>query len=103
MTVETDDDEEEAVLDELGGECYDSSLLSLLTTTMLYAKTRMRKKRTKGRVAVYLPAPKKGEIHNLLLGTRAIGHTSFGEIRLVFSGINRTRLNTSRQSPISRT
>jgi hypothetical protein len=35
MTVETDDDEEEAVLDELGGECYDSSLSLLLTTTML--------------------------------------------------------------------
>jgi hypothetical protein len=37
MSVETDEDEEEAVLDELGGECqcYESSILSLLTTTML--------------------------------------------------------------------
>ncbi len=37
MSVETDEDEEEFVLDELGGQCYcyDSSLLPLLTTTML--------------------------------------------------------------------
>ena len=35
MIVETDEDEEEAVLDELGGECHDSSWLSLLTTTVL--------------------------------------------------------------------
>lgn len=35
MTVETDEDEEEAVLDELGGEYYDSLLLPLLTTTTL--------------------------------------------------------------------
>ena len=63
----------------------------------------MKTKKKKDRVAVYLPAPKKGEIHNLPLGTRVRGHTSFGEIRLVFSGINRMRLNTSRQSPISRT
>jgi hypothetical protein len=35
MTVETDEDEEEAVLDELGGECHDSSPLPLLTAAML--------------------------------------------------------------------
>jgi len=37
MSVETDEDEEDAVLDELGGECqcYKSSLLSLLIITML--------------------------------------------------------------------
>jgi hypothetical protein len=58
------------------------------------------KKRKEG-VAVYLPAPRKGGIHNLLLGIRVTGHTSFGEIRLVSSGINRKRLNTLRQSPTS--
>ena len=57
----------------------------------------------KERVAVYLPAPKKGEIHNLLLGTRVTDHMSFGEIRLVSSGINEMRSNTSHQSPISPT
>ena len=103
MSVETDDDEEEAVLDELGGECqcYESS--NIIPTNSCYAKMRMRMKKRKAWAAVYLPAPKKGEIRNLLLGTRVTGHTSFGEIRLVSSGINRTTLNTSPQSPISRT
>ena len=64
---------------------------------------RTRKMKRKERVAVYLPAPKKGETHNLLLGTRVTDHMSFGEIRLVSSGINEMRSNTSHQSPISPT
>jgi hypothetical protein len=91
MSVETDEDEEEAVLDELGGECWCYELT--IIPTNYYTKMRMRMKK-KAWAAVYLPAPKKGEIRNSLLGTRVTGHTSFGEIRLVSSGINRTKLNT---------
>jgi len=77
--------------------------LNIIPTNYYYVKMRMRMKKRKAWAAVYLLAPKKGEIRNLLLGTRVTGHTSFGEIRLVSSGINRTTLNTSPQSPISRT
>jgi len=80
-----------------------ASAATIVPTNYYYAKMRMRMKKRKGRAAVNLSASKKGEIHNLLLGTRVTGHTSFGEIRSVSSGINRTRLNMSRQSPISRT
>jgi len=61
-------------------------------------RTRKRKKGT----ASYRPDPKKAGTRNSLLGTRVTGHTSFVEIRLVSSGINRTRSNMSRPSPISR-
>jgi hypothetical protein len=75
--------------------------LIIIPINYYYAKMRMRMKKRKAWEAVYLPAPKKDEIRNLLLGTRVTGHTSFGEIRLVSSGINRKRLNTLRQSPTS--
>jgi hypothetical protein len=101
MAVETDEDEEEAVLDELGGECW-CDVFTIIPTNYYYAKMRMRMKKRKAWAAVYLPAPKEREIRNSLLGTRVTGHTSSGEIRLVSSGINRTRLNTSPQLPISR-
>jgi hypothetical protein len=61
-------------------------------------RTRKRKKGT----ASYRPDPKKAGTRNSLSGTRATGHTSFVEIRLVSSGINWTRSNMSRPSPISR-
>jgi len=98
MADETDEDEEETVLDELGGECYDTYHHSY---SWLRIKMRTRMKTKKG-VANYLPDPKKAGIHNSLLGTRVTDHTSFVGIRLVSSGINRTMLNTSHPSPISR-
>lgn len=98
MADETDEDEEETVLDELGGECYDTYHHSY---SWLRIKMRTKMKTKKG-AANYLPVPKKAGIHNSLLVTRVTDHTSFVGIRLVSSGINRTMLNTSHPSPISR-
>ena len=74
---------------------------TITPTHISYVKMRTRTKRKK-RAASYRPDPKKAGIPNSVLGTRVTGHTSFVEIRLVSSGINRPRSNMSRPSPISR-
>ena len=76
---------------------------TITPTYMSYSKTRTRKTKRKNRAASLHPDPRKeAGIRNSLLGTRVTGHTSFVEIRLASSGINRTRSNMSRPSPISR-
>ena len=82
-----------------------SAAIHTITPTYIsYSKMRTRKRKRKNRAASLHPDPRKEVgIHNSLLGTRVTDPTSFVEIRLVSSGINRTTLNTSPRSPISRT
>ncbi|SRR6266404_3008206 len=100
MTVETDDDEEEAVLDELGGECDTLSRKFYLTTAVPQMKMTTKAKTRKQRVAVYPLTSKVDEILNSPLGIKAIDRTLYEEIRLVSSDISRMMSNMLHQSPI---
>jgi hypothetical protein len=101
MAVETDDDEEDAVLDELGGEYLACSRKFYYTNTV--PQTRMKTKMMQQREAVHPLAPKMGEILNSPLGTKAIDRTLYEAIRLASSGSSPTTLNTLLQSAISQT